>query len=45
MYLLKSCLLGFCLLLALQGLSLMIRSVQAIRDPSKAPSVEENDRG
>ncbi|MFP1683305.1 TRAP transporter small permease subunit [Alloalcanivorax sp. C16-1] len=45
MYLLKSCLLGFCVLLALQGLSLMIRSVQAIRDPSNAPSVEEKGRG
>lgn len=34
MYLLKSCLLGFCLLLALQGLSLVIRSILVIRDPS-----------
>tara|TARA_A100001391_G_scaffold134582_1_gene93373 strand:+ start:23796 stop:24317 length:522 start_codon:yes stop_codon:yes gene_type:complete len=34
MYLLKTCLLGFCLLLALQGLSLLIRSVLVIRNPS-----------
>ncbi len=45
MYLLKSCLLGFCLLLALQGLSLMLRSILVIRDPSAGPSAGEKGRG
>ncbi len=36
LYLLKTCLIIFCILLILQGLSLVIRSVSVIVNPSKA---------
>ncbi|MCH8532658.1 MAG: TRAP transporter small permease subunit [Saccharospirillum sp.] len=41
MYLLKSCLLAFCILLALQGLSLVIRSIITLRNPT----TEEQSHG